>query len=652
MKRTHAWFLIAIAIAVVSAYGVGGVAHQEFVYLDDGPYLFQNPVTAQGLTWAGIWHFFTTTTGGQYMPVTMVSYLPIVTLFGMKAPPQIWMNVMIHLANCALVVWVLHKFTRRFWPAAVVGMLFALHPIHVESVAWATERKDVLFMFFGLLALGVYADYARNPGVGRYLLVVGLYGLSMLSKAMLVTLPALLLVLDVWPLGRLPRVWKARAQEGENVAEELAAPPQRAWLILAEKIPLLLIGAAMSFVTMKSTVGIPTLAELPLSYRLGVAIYGYADYLGALIWPWDLCALYPMPQFLDTKQVVLKGALLLGISGACVWQWGRRPYLLIGWLWYLGTLAPVSGLLQAGNQARADRFVYWPFLGIYVALVWLAFDGIGGEGKEAASRRRVTAGMAVVALGAVLWAMTARQVGYWHASESLFQRILSVTGHNPQIRTALATYYVDRGEVLKAQEEFEIAVREKPDHVPALVPLAQIYAKAGYPQAALEVLGHVATLPGEPVAMATDGALLMLQLGRPEEALSLIGRCMASQPEDLSVRNNAGIILVWAGRSAQEKAQGLELLEAGVRILPGDAGALTNLGAAYLMLGRYGEAEARFIEAIGVRPGYVRAYGLLGRVYEKAGDAGRAGEVYRAGLAVDAADEACIQGLERLTSRR
>ncbi len=650
MNPSRAWFLLAISVAVILAYACGGVSHHDFVYLDDNFYLFQNQWTTQGLTWDSLHHHFTHTTGGQYLPVTMISYLPLVWLFGMKAPPQIWFNVVVHTLNCLLIVWVLHKYTGRFWAAGIVAMLFALHPIHVESVAWATERKDVLYMFFGLLTLGTYADYARKPGFYRYALVLLFYTLSMLSKAMLVTLPALLLLLDVWPLKRISTSLAQSIQDAQS--------RKLIFRLLGEKLPLLLIALLMSLITLKSTTGVPTLAQLPLGYRIGVAVTGYVDYLSALVWPSGLCALYPIPQTLNKSEIALKAGILIVITGACIWQWAKRPYLLIGWLWYVVTLAPVSGLLQAGNQARADRFTYWPFLGLYIALAWAVCDWAtpvpdlnAQASNNRQSRKTTLLAAALFCIAAALFWVTVSQVAHWSDSPTLFKRILQVTGHNPQIRTALGTYYLERKNLADAQHELQIAVEEKPDHLQALVPLAQTYAQTGQPQAALRILDHIALLPSESNPATSDAALLYLQLGEPQKAMNLIARCLSTLPNDPAVQNNAGIIYVWAGATPEQKSRGLSLLESALEKSPQSPAVLTNLGAANFILGRYGEAQVLFLNAINTDPRYLRPYSLLGHLYEKTSSPALAVQIYKAGLAIDPTDAPCADALQRLLSK-
>ncbi len=676
MIPPRAWFLFALVALIAIAYS--GVSTHEFVYLDDGAYLFQNGWTAQGLTWQSVWHHLTTTTGGQYMPVTMISYLPLVSLFGNTAPPQLWFNVFLHAANSLLLVWVINKYTDRFWPAACVALLFALHPIHVESVAWATERKDVLFMFFGLLTLGAYANYARTPSLPRYALTLALFTLSLLSKAMLVTMPALLILLDIWPLGRIPKLWtpptpstsltspSSTQDTGHRTQDSFPLPPNPLYL-LWEKLPFALLCAAMAIITLKSTGGTGGVASaeaLPYDLRVGIAITGYIDYLGNLFWPVGLCGLYPIPQFIDKTDIAIRLGAIFAISGLCLWQFKKRPYLLIGWLWYLGTLAPVSGIMQAGNQSRADRFVYWPFLGIYIALIWLLWDLFSPKAPPGSTPVDPTPSLAtshespatpplplliaMALFAALLTTLSFIQVGYWKNSDVFFNRILAVTTKNPQAHSALAIYYVDKKRIPEAEQQLKLALQIQPSDASHMVSLAELAVQTGRLPLAMDYLQKVLTLPDKPGEAASNAAFLLLQLGQPQHALELAVRCLQNKPNSFIVQTNAGIIFVAAGQTEAQRQEGLRLLQSALESSPSDPGILTNLGSAYANLGRFAEAQALFVRAIESKPDDMRAYPLLAQLYIVTGHPQQARAVYQAGLAIDPKDPACLQGLAGL----
>jgi protein O-mannosyl-transferase len=658
--KTRAWFLLALVAFILLAYH--GVSSHTFVYLDDGAYLFQNGWTAQGLTLDSIWHNLTHTTGGQYMPVTMISYLPLVSLFGNTAPPQLWFNVLLHAANALLIIWVLNKYTGRFWPAACVALLFALHPIHVESVAWATERKDVLFMFFGLLTLGAYANYTRNPSPGRYALTLCLFALSLLSKSMLVTMPALLILLDIWPLGRIPKLWSPTSST-LSTSSTVSTPSTPLPRLLLEKLPFAILSAAMAYITVKSTGGTGGVASaeaLPYDLRIGLAINGYFDYLSSLFYPVDLCGLYPIPKYFEKSNVILRALGLLIITALGLWQFKKRPYLLIGWLWYLGTLAPVSGIMQAGNQSRADRFVYWPFLGIYIALIYLAWDLFTRNAPSSTSSTTSTSSTSpppatshyplatsLLLLATLLATLSYNQVAYWADSEVFFKRIIAVTTKNPQAHSALAVYLIDKKRLPEAEEQFLLALQIDPQDAPSLVSLAEIAVQTNRIPLAIDLLQKVLALPTKPGEAASNAAFLLLQLGQPQKALDLVQECLKNKPNSVVVQTNAGIIFVATG-TLDQKQQGLKLLESALQSAPGDPGILTNLGSAYANMQRFDDAQKLFVRAIESKPDDMRAYPLLAHLYKITGHPDRARAVYQAGLAIDPSDPACREGLAGL----
>ncbi len=646
MNAKRVWFLFGLACVVLITYS--GVSHHEFVQYDDGEYLFQNYWTSQGLTWEAVRHFLTTTTGGQYAPVTMISFLPWVSLFGMSAPAQIWVNVALHIANCLLVVWVLQKYTGSFWRPAAVAVLLALHPLHVESVAWATERKDVLFMFFGLLSLGFYADYAKKPGAVKFALALGFYVLSMLSKAMLMTMPVVLLLLDLWPLGRV--------QAEGVVLPALPGGETRMpwWKLGAEKLPFLGVGIAMFLVTKSATLMFDV-SVLGWGARASLAINGYFDYLAALVWPAGLCGLYPIPKSFDTGVVAGKLAVLLAITGLCVWQWRRRPYLLVGWLWYGVTLLPVCGLTQGGAQARADRFVYWPFLGVYLALVWLAWEFLasrrpgkaeegGAETVEGVRPQVAQAGLVgICAVGVVLAGLSWRQLEYWKNSETFFTRILDVTRDNNLARGLFVEYLMARGRTEEALPHLKQQLLNDPEDMNVLVSMANVMMQTGRNEEALELVQRALRVTKPSARSAAKAGLILFSLGQNQRAEEVVRKALALSPNDLDVLTYGGAVLVGTGHAEE----GLGLMKRATEIAPGDLDVMVNLGSAYGNLGRYDEAERVFKSVVNLQPGGSRGYQQLGLLYLITGRNQEAAEVFRKGLAVAPGDVQLREGLRK-----
>jgi tetratricopeptide (TPR) repeat protein len=404
-SRTTILVCGAIVLFIFAAYS--HVVECGFLICDDTTHVTENPVVLNGLAWDSVKKAFTTPLVSLWIPLTWVSFMADVSVFGLSARAMHVENVLLHAVNAVLLFVLLKRATLRFWPSAAVVMLFGLHPINVESVAWITERKNVLCLFFGLLSLNLYASYAQRSSRAAYLGALALFGLALLAKPMLVPLPAGLLLLDIWPLKRLDWAnWRRRA---------------------LEKVPFLLVAIGASAMAMQASLGrtsAVTFDQLPLSARVSNALVSYATYLHQLVWPTDLCVIYPHPQVIEWLKAGISAIVLIGITLAA-WRLRRQfPYVLVGWLWFLGMLAPMIGLVQVGTQARADRFTYAAQIGIFVAAVWLIADLWGAR-----SRRFPTYISAVV--GAGLMILTLRQVEYWTNGVTLFEHTIAVAHRNP-----------------------------------------------------------------------------------------------------------------------------------------------------------------------------------------------------------------------------
>jgi tetratricopeptide (TPR) repeat protein len=437
--------LVALVWAVYGSVGSNG-----FVAYDDPSYVQENPVVKLGLTADGVRWAFTTWTVANWHPLTWLSHMLDVQLFGVDPAWHHRENVLWHCANALLLLAFLHRTTGGWWRSALAAALFAVHPLRVESVAWISERKDVLSTFFFLLALLAYVAYVRRPSPLRYLAIALSFALGLLAKPMVVTLPAVLLLLDVWPLRRLPA--------GRLTAAAL-------WPLLREKLPLFALSAVSSAVTFLAQAhggAVRSVQGLPLSARAANAVVSAVAYLGKTLWPTDLAVLYPHPGYrpggIPAWKVAFATALLLGITAIALREARRRPYLLAGWGWYLVTVLPVIGLLQVGQQGMADRYTYLPLIGPVFAAVWAA--------GEAVERLRVPrAALAVTGLVLVLGAASfARvQAGYWRDSLTLFDHATRVTEDNRIAWKNVGSARFERGEPAEALAAFAEAARIDPD---------------------------------------------------------------------------------------------------------------------------------------------------------------------------------------------
>jgi Flp pilus assembly protein TadD len=422
------WFLIGITAAVYWRVSSSG-----FINYDDAAFVSSNPHVYSGLTFANVVWAFTTLNGGasSYHPLTWLSHQLDCQLFGLHAGAHHLTNLWLHLANTVLLFSLLDKLTGKVWRSALVAALFALHPLHIESVAWISERKSLVCVFFWLLATLAYLRYTRERKVSSYLLVLLLYAAALLSKPIAVSLPLTLLLLDYWPLGRLRPardMRQARAPVGFKEGGEEDEPIRlavRLGLLILEKLPLLVLSGAICWVTVVAQADMgatASLAEVPLEVRLGNSVVAATFYLRKIIWPADLAPIYPLYYHWAWWQVAGCCAVLLLISLWALWHAGRRPYLLVGWCWYLVALFPTLGLVQVGSQGMADRYTYVPLIGIFLMLVWRASELI----------RLPRIAMAVGATGLVgaCAASTFVTVGYWQGSLSLFRHATQVTDGN------------------------------------------------------------------------------------------------------------------------------------------------------------------------------------------------------------------------------
>ncbi len=438
--------LFALALAAVTLLVYLPVCRYPLVNLDDPDYVQDNPLLRAGPIEA-----FTTIHAGYWIPLTWISYQLDDRLFGYSPGAFHRTNLLLHVANGVLLFLLLKRMTGSPWSSIGVAALFSLHPLQVESVAWITERKDVLSIFFGLLALHAYVGYAAAPGRARYLLVVLWFTLSLLAKPMLVTLPGIMLLLDYWPLQRwdpAPRAVGARM-------------PGARWLLL-EKTPFILLAAAFACTTVlgqRQGDAVRSLEEFPLTARLGNAVVSCVQYLESVVWPVDLAVFYPHAGTPPIYQVVGAAALLAGITTLVLWRFRCEPYLAVGWFWFIGTLLPVSGILQAGWQGRADRFLYFPSIGLFL----LACCALAHRFGSSLAARRTLAGIAVC-LFALLAVQTREQVGYWQNSVILWEHARQVTPDNFYTRFSYGAALLDAGRVEEAAEQFARAIELKPDH--------------------------------------------------------------------------------------------------------------------------------------------------------------------------------------------
>jgi len=565
---------VALALALVTLLVYLPVRHHGFLLFDDPDYLTDNATVQAGLSWAGLQWALTTWHANNWHPITWLSHMLDCDLFGLDAGAHHLVSALIHAANAALLFTLLWRLTRRLWPAAVVAALFAWHPLRVESVAWIAERKDVLSALFGLLTLHAYVRYVESrssAGAGDkrpprrdrrfYGLtpVLGCFALGLLAKPMLVTLPFVFLLLDYWPLQRSPA---GPDLEPPAPAPEKSSVAKLSWRsLVAEKWPFFALAAGSAIVTVlaQRAEAIVGLTPCPLEVRVGNAILSYGRYLLKTFWPADLAVLYPLSTHVPWVSVLAAAVVLVALS-AYAWHFRQsRPHVLVGWLWFLGTLVPVIGLVQVGGQAMADRYTYIPSIGLCLALVWEAARWRPAGGRSAPA----TAAIAALVLVAAI-ACTDRQLRYWQDTETLFTHTLAVTTDNAVAHVNLGVALEAQGHRTPALRHYLEAVRINPD-------LAQAQ-------------NNLANLQDE--------------LGQSDDALSHYQAALRLKPNALLIQLNLGTLLVKLGRFAEAK----DLYTAAAKAHPNDARPHYLLGKAWLRQNRSSEALAEFREALRRNP--------------------------------------------------
>jgi tetratricopeptide (TPR) repeat protein len=559
-----------------------------FINYDDPSYVYANPHVRAGLTWENVRWAFTTCDLGFWHPLTWLSILFDWELSGSDAGGHHLTSVLLHAANAWLLFVAFRRMTGAPWRSFFVAALFALHPLHVESVAWACERKDVLSTFFLMLALWAYAGYgakvsARSGGEGGgareepyaprrstfYALSIVFFVCGLMSKSMVVTLPILLLLLDYWPLRRLEL--HSQQPGTRNLLPSL-------W----EKIPFFAVSLLFGLITIaaqRQSGAIKSLTRFPVSSRIANAMVSYGEYLWQTIWPARLAVFYPFPRTFSFWTVA--GVALLGLAAlaAGLWAGRKRPYLVVGLLWYLAALLPVIGVIQVGNQSHADRYTYVPLIGIFVAAAWGVADLAGGR----RGRSVVLSAGAVLVLVACLL-LTRRQIGYWRDSETVYRHALAVTANNALIHNNLGTTLKRPGQEEEAIGHLQEAVRLDPGYV---------------------------------LAQGNLGAALLAR-GRLDESIAHSEAALRLKPDFAGVHRNLGCALGAKGRVDEA----ITHLQEAIRLDPGDVQARYNLGYALLTKGRFDDAAVQFEETLRLKPGFAEAQrGLQAALEAKAGAA-------------------------------
>ena len=607
-------FLICLALAILTITAFWQIKDCGFIVYDDEQYVTKNVYVQSGLNAESISQAFSSDLAkhsGHWHPLTWLSLMLDHSLFGLNPMGYHLVNLLFHVLSTILLFLVLRRMTRALWPSAFVAALFAIHPLHVESVAWVVERKDVLSTFFWMLTLGAYSYYVERRTVQRYVFVLLFFILGLMSKPMLVTLPFVLLLLDFWPLQRFSEVTpatrmttaavkpetsegkkkKSRKKEAEKAVAAVKtvevrkpAVPEFKWSliypILLEKVPLFVLAILSSVVTYLAAHSSGTAASLDVltpAVRIGNALVSYVAYIGKMIVPVNLAVLYPHPGKVILWQVLGAAIFLFAATSFAIWKAKKWPYLVTGWFWYLGTLLPVIGIVQVGIQAMADRYTYVSLIGLFIIVAW----GVPDLLKKWNYRKEIFVASSVICI-LCLSILTWIQVGYWKNSITLFDHVLNVTSNNWLINNNRGLAYKNLGDYSQAIKDFDEAIRIKPE-----------YAEAYY-----------------------NRGLSYKALGNTGQAIADYSQAIRFKPNLAEAYNNRGNAYGESGDC------NLALMDfnAALEINPSFAEAFMNRGNAYNCLGNYQQAIEDYGRAIEKKPDYAASYYNRAVAYSKMGN--------------------------------
>ena len=561
--------IICLLLALITLLVYWPVRNAGFVVFDDPDYVTNNSHVQAGLTWSGVKWAFTTWHASNWHPVTWLSHMLDASLFGPNAGAQHFINVLFHAANAVLLFLLLLRASGRVWPAAFVAALFAWHPLHVESVAWISERKDVLSTFFALLTLLAYLRYAEESKVQSpkskvfWWWTLALFALGLMAKPMLVTLPFVMLLLDFWPLGRA----SSSVDSGTAVTQHATRNTGKLFL---EKLPFFLLAIASSVVTFfaQREEAVMSLEQRPLGLRVGNAVVAYVEYLAKTLWPVKLAVIYPLPHQVPSWEIAVAAVVLLALTVLACLAWRRAPYLLIGWLWFLGMLVPVIGLVQVGGQALADRYTYIPLIGIFIAVAYGAADLAS---HNQIPRAQLSVAGSLVLAGCLF--ATERQIGFWQSSETLFRHAVAVTKNN-------AIAYINLGVALEQEDRREDALAEyhkaldiDPNRIQAHNNLANLLSDMGDRNNAAREYETALRLNPKALEAHLNFGTLLSEMGRFDDAIREYNAAAQLAPDDPRPHYLMGKACLRRGQSAEAVKHFHEALQ----IAPNDLQALTWL---------------------------------------------------------------------------
>jgi protein O-mannosyl-transferase len=611
---TQVFIAAFLAISVLAIYYQ--VKDFDFIYYDDPKYIRDNPMVGQGITPASVrWAFSSIGYASNWHPLTWFFHMFNVELFGLDPGIHHLINVFIHIANTILLFFLFFRMTGETWKSAAVAALFALHPLHVESVAWIAELKDVLSTFFLMLTIWCYVLYVEHPGKGRYFRVILVYTLGLLAKPMLVTLPFILLLLDFWPIKRadLIRPVGTTSPRGiKNLFTDIHW--NRVSFLIGEKIPLFVLAGISSWITfIAQTRGgaVSSLDVLPLGYRVENAAVAYNAFLLKMVWPFHLAVFYPYSKAIAPLLVGWCIFFLIGVT-LLVLRFSRDfPFLLVGWLWYLGTLVPVIGLVQVGLQSMADRYTYIPLIGISLMLVW----GVATLFQRWRTGMHVLTGISILIIPVLTWA-TWVQAGYWKDSVTLFDHALKVTKNNYLAHTNMAAALLEKGDVPGALSHSHEALKLRPNDVPALCNIGLGLMRQGRYQDAIDQFRRVLLIDPDYVNAHQNLGTALYTSGRTEDAIKEFQEVLRLNPQ-----HPGAIKYIELASARQRKVDtAIAQLNDALKVEPQNDTLHFKLAELYRSRGNTKDAIIHYEKTLSIRPDFKQALHTIARLYAGNGD--------------------------------
>ncbi len=659
----HRVLILCVLLAAVTFVVYLPVRNHEFVRYDDDKYITENPNVLSGLTLENIKWAFTAGHESNWHPLTWLSHQLDCMLFGKNAGAHHLVNVVYHVANTLLLFIVFGRMTKRIWPSAFIAALFALHPLHIESVAWAAERKDVLSTFLWLLTMLAYVRYAERPSIVRYLSALVLFALGLMAKPMLVTLPFILLLLDYWPLERF----------GDS-----KTPVRK---LILEKLPFVFLSTISSIITVVAQQkggAMLSVYNLPMKERIINAAVSYLGYIGKMIWPRRLAVLYPHPvNGTPVSRAVIFGTILIVITTFIIYHGRRHKYLILGWLWYLGALVPVIGIIQVGAQAMADRYTYIPLTGLFVIIAF----GVADIFRNVPFKNIILA----VAAASVLCActiMTSIQLKFWKDSVSLFEHTLDAVENNyviqnnygnilnelnrpgeavkyyeeaikalpraPDIHNNLGNALRDTGKIDEAIRQYKIALEIDPDFSIAHLNLAlALAAKGEYDEAVMHYKKHIGP-DADTSKLYHELGTILVRHGNIEEAIKQFKKGLYINPDSVEILCDLGLAEAKNGRPAEA----IEYYKKALQIDPNEILAHGRLALAYAALGRIDESIEQVRLVLAAQPDDYEMHTNLGKLLEAKGQFEQAEEAYKRALKINPDYEKARERLSTLTQKQ